>query len=81
MLDLASKMAGWFGLTTEDRAACVLPTYYAAGSKLNVLVPLLLWREHSDFDWGALRTTYRMDFRTETHMVFSWSNVPTGGTR
>ena len=42
MLDLASKMAGWFGLTTEDRAACVLPTYYAAGSKLNVLVPLLL---------------------------------------
>ena len=42
MLDLASKMAGWFGLTAEDRAACVLPTYYAAGSKLNVLVPLLL---------------------------------------
>jgi acyl-CoA synthetase (AMP-forming)/AMP-acid ligase II/thioesterase domain-containing protein len=42
MLDLAGKMAGWFGLTTEDRAACVLPTYYAAGSKLNVLVPLLL---------------------------------------
>jgi acyl-CoA synthetase (AMP-forming)/AMP-acid ligase II/thioesterase domain-containing protein len=42
MLDLANKMAGWFGLTAEDRAACVLPTYYAAGSKLNVLVPLLL---------------------------------------
>jgi oxalate---CoA ligase len=42
MLDLASKMAGWFGLTEEDRAACVLPTYYAAGSKLNILVPLLL---------------------------------------
>jgi acyl-CoA synthetase (AMP-forming)/AMP-acid ligase II/thioesterase domain-containing protein len=42
MLDLADKMARWFGLTTEDRAACVLPTYYAAGSKLNVLVSLLL---------------------------------------
>ncbi len=42
MLDLAGKMAGWFGLTADDRAACVLPTYYAAGSKLNVLVPLLL---------------------------------------
>jgi oxalate---CoA ligase len=42
MLDLAGKMAGWFGLTIEDRAACVLPTYYAAGSKLNVLLPLLL---------------------------------------
>jgi acyl-CoA synthetase (AMP-forming)/AMP-acid ligase II/thioesterase domain-containing protein len=42
MLDLAGKMAGWFGLTAEDRAACVLPTYYAAGSKLNVLVPLIL---------------------------------------
>ena len=42
MLDLAGKMAGWFGLRAEDRAACVLPTYYAAGSKLNVLVPLLL---------------------------------------
>ena len=42
LLDLAGKMSGWFGLSTEDRAACVLPTYYAAGSKLNVLVPLLL---------------------------------------
>ena len=42
MLDLAGKMAGWFGLTAQDRAACVLPTYYAAGSKLNILVPLLL---------------------------------------
>ena len=42
MVDLADKMAGWFGLKMEDRAACVLPTYYAAGSKLNVLVPLLL---------------------------------------
>ena len=42
MLDLAGKMAGWFRLTEEDRAACVLPTYYAAASKLNVIVPLLL---------------------------------------
>lgn len=42
MFDLASKMSGWFGLSMDDRAACVLPTYYAAGSKLNVLVPMLL---------------------------------------
>ena len=42
MIDLASKMAHWFSFTTNDRAACVLPTYYAAGSKLNIIVPLLL---------------------------------------
>jgi acyl-CoA synthetase (AMP-forming)/AMP-acid ligase II/acyl carrier protein len=42
MLDLASKMAGWFGLGPEDRAACLLSTYYAAGSKLNTLLPLML---------------------------------------
>lgn len=42
MLDLADKMAASFGLSFEDRAACVLPTYYAAGAKLNILVPLLL---------------------------------------
>ena len=42
MIDLASKMAKWFGLTAEDRAACLLSTYYAAGSKLNTLLPLLL---------------------------------------
>src|ERR1700722_19829159 len=42
MIDLASKMARWFSFTADDRAACVLPTYYAAGSKLNIVVPLLL---------------------------------------
>jgi acyl-CoA synthetase (AMP-forming)/AMP-acid ligase II/thioesterase domain-containing protein len=42
MIDLAGKMAHWFSFTADDRAACVLPTYYAAGSKLNIVVPLLL---------------------------------------
>jgi acyl-CoA synthetase (AMP-forming)/AMP-acid ligase II/thioesterase domain-containing protein len=42
MIDLAGKMAHWFSFTANDRAACVLPTYYAAGSKLNIVVPLLL---------------------------------------
>jgi oxalate---CoA ligase len=42
LFDLARKLAEWFRLSGSDRAACVLPTYYAAGSKLNVLVPMLL---------------------------------------
>jgi acyl-CoA synthetase (AMP-forming)/AMP-acid ligase II/thioesterase domain-containing protein/acyl carrier protein len=42
MVDLACKMSHWFSFTADDRAACVLPTYYAAGSKLNIVVPLLL---------------------------------------
>jgi len=42
LLDLTSKLLGWWQLSNADRAACVLPTYYAAGSKLNVLAPLLL---------------------------------------
>ena len=42
MIDLASKMERWFSFTADDRAAYVLPTYYAAGSKLNIIVPLLL---------------------------------------
>ena len=32
----------WFGLTAQDRAACILPLYYAAGLKTSLFVPLML---------------------------------------
>jgi acyl-coenzyme A synthetase/AMP-(fatty) acid ligase len=32
----------WFGLTAQDRAACILPLYYAAGLKTSLFVPLIL---------------------------------------
>ncbi len=41
---MAEKLGSdfWFGLTAEDRAACVLPLYYAAGLKTSLFVPLML---------------------------------------
>lgn len=44
MLTMAARMASpeWFGLGTSDRAACLLPLYYAAGLKNLLLVPVLL---------------------------------------
>jgi oxalate---CoA ligase len=32
----------WFRLTAQDRAACILPLYYAAGLKTSLFVPLIL---------------------------------------
>jgi acyl-CoA synthetase (AMP-forming)/AMP-acid ligase II len=32
----------WFRLTAQDRAACILPLYYAAGLKTSLFVPLML---------------------------------------
>jgi oxalate---CoA ligase len=32
----------WLRLTAHDRAACILPLYYAAGLKTSLLVPLML---------------------------------------
>jgi len=42
LIAMASKMQGWFGLSAQDRCACILPTYYAQGLKTSLLVPLLL---------------------------------------
>ena len=42
LLEMASKMRRWFNLSSEDRCACILPTYYAAGLKTTLLIPLLL---------------------------------------
>lgn len=44
MLSMAAKMASpqWFGLGPEDRAASILPLYYAAGIKTQLLVPLMV---------------------------------------
>jgi oxalate---CoA ligase len=41
---MAEKLGSglWFGLTAEDRAACTLPLYYAAGLKTSLFVPLML---------------------------------------
>lgn len=44
LLAMAEKLGSdlWFGLTAEDRAACILPLFYAAGLKTSLFVPLLL---------------------------------------
>jgi oxalate---CoA ligase len=42
IVEMASKMRKWLGLSEKDRAACTLPTYYAQGCKTTLLVPLIL---------------------------------------
>ena len=42
MIEQANKMARWIGVSTADRAACILPTYYAQGCQTGILIPLLL---------------------------------------
>lgn len=42
LIEMANKMRRWFSLSFEDRCACILPTYYAAGLKTTLLAPLLL---------------------------------------
>lgn len=44
LLAMAEKFGSalWFHLRAEDRAACVLPLYYAAGLKTSLFVPLIL---------------------------------------
>lgn len=44
LLAMADKLGCdlWFKLTADDRAACTLPLYYAAGLKTSLFVPLLL---------------------------------------
>jgi len=44
LLAMAEKLGSdlWFKLTASDRAACILPLYYAAGLKTSLFVPLLL---------------------------------------
>jgi oxalate---CoA ligase len=42
LLEMASKMRAWFGLSLEDRCACMLPLCYAQGFKSALVVPLLL---------------------------------------
>jgi oxalate---CoA ligase len=41
---MAGKLGSdfWFALTADDRAACTLPLYYAAGLKTSLFVPLML---------------------------------------
>jgi acyl-CoA synthetase (AMP-forming)/AMP-acid ligase II/thioesterase domain-containing protein/acyl carrier protein len=42
MMEQARKMSRWIGVSATDRAACILPTYYAQGCQTGVLIPLLL---------------------------------------
>lgn len=42
MLEQANKMFRWIGVSAADRAACILPTYYAQGCQTGILIPLLL---------------------------------------
>lgn len=44
LLAMAEKLSSdlWFKLGAEDRAACTLPLYYAAGLKTSLFVPLIL---------------------------------------
>ncbi len=42
MIEQANKMFRWLGVSTTDRAACILPTYYAQGCQTGILIPLLL---------------------------------------
>lgn len=44
LLAMASKLGSnlWFSLGENDRAACTLPLYYAAGLKTSLFVPLIL---------------------------------------
>src|SRR5262249_18066285 len=42
LLEMASKMQRWFGLSSDDRCAALLPFYYANGLKTSLVVPLLL---------------------------------------
>jgi len=44
LLAMAGKLGSalWFNLTAQDRAACMLPLYYAAGLKTSLFVPLIL---------------------------------------
>ena len=44
LLAMAEKLGSqyWFDLSASDRAACLLPLYYAAGLKTSLFVPLIL---------------------------------------
>ena len=42
LLEMAIKMERWLGLSSDDRTACLLPTYYAQGCKTAILIPILL---------------------------------------
>jgi len=42
LLAQASKMRRWYGLSPEDRCACILPAYYAQGLRSALFGPLLL---------------------------------------
>lgn len=44
LLAMAEKLGStlWFNLSAQDRAACTLPLYYAAGLKTSLFVPLIL---------------------------------------
>ncbi len=42
MVEQANKMFRWIGVSAADRAACILPTYYAQGCQTGILIPLLL---------------------------------------
>jgi acyl-CoA synthetase (AMP-forming)/AMP-acid ligase II/thioesterase domain-containing protein/acyl carrier protein len=42
LIEMASKMQRWLGLTPADRSACIMPIYYNAGFKATLVVPLLI---------------------------------------
>ena len=41
LFDVAEKVRMWFGLTAQDRCACLLPTYSGFGFKVGLVAPLL----------------------------------------
>jgi acyl-CoA synthetase (AMP-forming)/AMP-acid ligase II/thioesterase domain-containing protein len=70
LVAMAGKMGSdlWFHIQAEDRAACILPLYYAAGLKTSLFVPLILGasvafppagQAYDIAEWaGVLKPTY-----------------------
>ena len=42
LLDVAGKLQAWFGLSGDDRSACILPVHSGIGFKVTLLAPLLI---------------------------------------
>jgi acyl-CoA synthetase (AMP-forming)/AMP-acid ligase II/thioesterase domain-containing protein/acyl carrier protein len=42
LFDVAGKMRTWYGISENDRSACILPIHAALGFKLLLLAPLLI---------------------------------------